>query len=51
MSFDGLAARALDTASKRGAGYADIRFEENRSERIEVRNGIVATLADSTSRG
>ena len=51
MSFDGLAARALDTASKRGAEYADIRFEENRSERIEVRNGIVATLADSTSRG
>lgn len=51
MSFEALAARALDTASKRGAAYADIRFEDNRSERIEARNGIVATLADSTSRG
>ncbi len=51
MSFDALAARALDTASKRGAQYADVRFETNRSERIEARNGIVATLSDSTSRG
>jgi TldD protein len=51
MSFDSLAARALDTATKRGANYADIRFEDNRTERIEVRNGVVATLADSTSRG
>ena len=51
MSFDDLAARALDTASKRGAEYADIRFEVVRSERIETRNGIVATLSDATSRG
>jgi len=51
MAFDSLAARALDTASKRGAAYADIRFETARSEHIEVRNGVVAGLADSTSRG
>ncbi|HEV3154975.1 MAG TPA: TldD/PmbA family protein [Candidatus Baltobacteraceae bacterium] len=51
MSFDSLAGRALDTATKRGAEYADIRFEIARSERIEARNGVVATLSDSTSRG
>ena len=51
MSFDSTAPRALDTASARGAVYADIRFEVARTERIEVRNGVVATLSDSTSRG
>ena len=51
MSFQTLGARALDTASKRGAAYADIRFEVNRSERIETRNAVVATLSDRTSRG
>lgn len=51
MAFDSLAGRALDTACARGATYADIRFETARTERIEVRNGIVATLSDSTSRG
>jgi len=51
MSFDDLAARALDTAGTRGAEYADVRFEVVRSERIETRNGVVTTLSDSTSRG
>ena len=51
MAFDSLASRALDTACARGATYADICFESARTERIEVRNGIVATLSDSTSRG
>lgn len=51
MSFDALAQRALDTAAQRGARYADIRFEAGRTERIEARNGVVATLSDSTSRG
>ena len=51
MSFEALAARALDTASSRGADYADIRFENVRSERIEARNGVVATLSDTSSRG
>lgn len=45
------AARALDTALARGAEFADVRFETARSERIEVRNGIVAALADSISTG
>jgi len=51
MSFDDLAARALDTAGTRGAEYADVRFEVVRSERIETRNGVVTTLSDATSRG
>ncbi len=51
MTFASLAQRALDTASARGAAYADIRFEDGRSERIEVRNGGVATLSDETSIG
>lgn len=51
MSFDDLAARALDTAAKRGAEYADVRFEVVRAERIETRNGVVATLSDAASRG
>jgi len=50
-NFDAEAARALDTSSKRGAQYADIRFEVARSEHIEVRNGVVTGLADSTTRG
>ncbi|GAC1301165.1 MAG: TldD/PmbA family protein [Vulcanimicrobiaceae bacterium] len=50
-AFDAFAARALDTALTRGATYADIRFDDGRSERIEIRNGAVATLADRRSRG
>ncbi len=34
-----------------GAEYADVRFETHRDERIEARNGVVATLSDQTSRG
>jgi TldD protein len=51
VEFEALAARALDTCAARGASYADVRFEAARSERIEVRNGIVATLADGDSTG
>ncbi|HEY8322573.1 MAG TPA: TldD/PmbA family protein [Candidatus Baltobacteraceae bacterium] len=51
MSFDGLARRALDTASARGSRYTDIRFDVARTERIEVRNGVIAALADGTSSG
>jgi len=51
MEFDALATRALDTSSARGAVYADVRFEVARTERIEVRNGVVATLTDGTSTG
>ena len=49
--FDALAARALDTARARGAAYADVRFDDARTERAEVRNGRVAALTDETSRG
>jgi TldD protein len=51
MEFEAAAARALDTACARGADYADARFEIERAERIEVRNGVVATLSDATSTG
>ena len=51
MKFEDLAQRALDTAQARGAAYADVRFEDVRSERIEVRNGVVASLSDATSSG
>jgi TldD protein len=51
MEFEAAAARALDTASARGADYADARFEVERAERIEVRNGVVASLSDATSTG
>jgi TldD protein len=51
MEFEAAAARALDTASARGADYADARFEVERAERIEVRNGVVATLSDAASTG
>ncbi len=50
-TYDALAARALDTATAGGASYADIRFEDGRSERIEVRNGALATLSDASSIG
>jgi TldD protein len=51
MGFEALARRALDTASVRGAHYADIRFENILGERIEVRNGVVASLADGRGCG
>jgi TldD protein len=51
MDFAALARRALDTASARGARYADVRFESVRSERVEVRNGVVASLGDARSTG
>ena len=51
MTFTSAAQRALDTACSRGAAYADVRFENNRTERIEVRNGVVATFVDTTSIG
>jgi len=51
MEFDALAAQALDTAAARGVAYADIRFETVRSERVEVRNESVSSLADARSCG
>lgn len=51
MQFEELAGRALDTAKVQGATYADIRFEDARSERTEVRNGEVIALRDDVGRG
>ena len=51
LLFESPAQRALDTAHARGAAYADIRFEDGRSERIEVRNGVVVTLSDDRTVG
>jgi TldD protein len=51
FAFDALAAQALDTASSRGAAYTDVRFENVRTERIEVRNDVVASLADTVTCG
>jgi TldD protein len=51
MTFERAAARALDTATARGASYADVRFDDQRSERIEVRNGVVVSLSDDRSIG
>jgi TldD protein len=51
MEFEQRAARALDTAQKRGAGYADVRHERIREERVEVRNGEVAALSDERTSG
>src|SRR5579863_1345647 len=51
MEFAGLAARALDGAAAAGAQYADIRFETQHGQRVEVRNGVVSTLADRASTG
>ena len=51
MQFEDLAGSALETARARGAEYADARFEDARSERIEVRNGEVITSRDDRSTG
>jgi TldD protein len=51
MEFSAAAARLLDTATARGAAYAEVRFERTRAEHIEVRNGDVAGLEDGRSDG
>lgn len=45
------AQRALDTATKRGAGYADIQFWDASSERMAVRSGVVRTVGSTSSVG
>ncbi len=51
MQFQAEGRQALDTAVSCGAAYADVRFERVRTERIEVRNGVVTTLVDVRSCG
>ena len=43
--------RALDLAQSAGAQYADIRVIENRTESIQVKNGVVESLNFAESRG
>jgi TldD protein len=43
--------RALEVARAGGAQYADIRVVDNRTERIEVKNGVVESLDYSESMG
>ena len=46
-----LAARALDTARQRGAGYADIRILRSQRESIAVKNGTVEALSMNEDQG
>ena len=46
-----LADRALDLASARGAGYADIRIGHRDSRSVVVKNGKVEALSNMESRG
>jgi TldD protein len=43
--------RALGTASRLGATYADMRIVENHTQTVATRNGQVEGLTDSRSRG
>lgn len=46
-----LANLALDTAKAKGATYADIRFVDNRTRTVQVKNGKVESLEDNSSYG
>jgi TldD protein len=46
-----ITARGLDTARTRGASYADIRIVEERMQFVEVKNGLVTSIADTGSLG
>jgi TldD protein len=51
VQFESEAKRALDTATSRGAQYADVRFGSARDEHVEVRNGVVAGFHDGETAG
>src|SRR5438477_7591568 len=46
-----LAARALDTATQRGATYGDVRIVDERSRALATKNGKIGTASDSQSQG
>lgn len=46
-----LAGRAVDTALASGAGYADARAVERRTQHVSTRNGQVETVDDSETAG
>jgi TldD protein len=43
--------RALDTADRLGAGYADVRLVERRGEQLTVKNGALEAATSSVSAG
>lgn len=46
-----LASWALDTASQRGATYADVRVADDRSRALSTKNGKIGNASDSRSQG
>lgn len=50
-TFASAAARVLDSATKAGAGYADVQFWTMRTEGLYVRNGDVRDASDVRSLG
>jgi len=46
-----LASSALDTATQRGATYADVRVVDERSRALASKNGKIANASDSQSQG
>jgi TldD protein len=46
-----LASSALDTATQRGATYADVRVVDERSRTLATKNGKIANASDSRSQG
>ena len=49
--MDTFISRALDLAQSTGVQYADIRVVENRTESMQVKNGVVESLNFAESRG
>src|SRR5438270_888631 len=46
-----LASLALDTATQRGATYADVRVADDRSRALATKNGKIGNASDSRSQG
>src|SRR5579862_7094333 len=46
-----LASWALDTATQRGATYADVRVIDDRSRALATKNGKIGNASDSRSQG
>ena len=49
--MDDLSARALETASIKGAQYADIRVVHSKDEDISVKNGVVESMSANETMG
>ena len=46
-----LASWALDTATQRGANYADVRVVDERGRALATKNGKIGNASDSRSQG